>query len=444
MRNTLKIFFAALVLVLPSLSYSAPKDKVWIPGWKETSPINHARAGTASVRVKDKIYLIGGVAVREFLATTEFAQIQKDGSLGPWQNGPSLNEERGFMSAIVHGNYVYVVGGANGPAGHHLLSSIESALIRPDGTLGPWKVEKNSMVVTRRCSKILATDKALYSFGGFGGVLLDSVESAEWQPDGTLGEWRLDAETMTIPRYVNSVKKKDDVFFVIGGHDQTKGVGITDVEWSRPAADGSLQKWQATTPMQQGRYGFLSALYGNYMYAMGGLSGTEYLDTVERTTVGKDGHLDPWKIITPLDQPRANFGLIDADERLYVIGGSSHDGFLSSVIYAERNESGDIGYWGTEGEAKAAQARHAEREAMKSQLANEGKVIEVLQTPSYTYIQIESKTDGQEWLAAPKIPELQAGDILGYSKGVRMANFHSKELDRYFPLVLFVSQARKK
>ncbi|MBI3903497.1 MAG: hypothetical protein HY306_11265 [Nitrosomonadales bacterium] len=445
MRNILKIVFAGLLLALPLLAHAAPKQKVWVPGWKDTSPLNHARAGVASVHVKNHVYIIGGYAGRDWLATTEYAKINKDGTLGPWQYGPQLNEERGFMSAIVHDDYVYVVGGGNGPSGHHLLNSIERAHINKDGTLGPWVTEKNGMMVGRRCSKILATDKELYSFGGFGGVLLDSVEHAAWQPDGSLGEWHVDAEVMTIPRYVNSVKKEGDVFFVLGGHDQTKGVGITNVEWSRPNPDGSMQKWQATTPMQQGRYGFLTSAYGDYLYALGGLSGMEYLDTIERTTVGKDGQLSPWKVIGTLDQQRANFGVIDDDKRIYIIGGSSHDGFIANAVYAERNQDGDIGYWGTEAEAQAVRDRLAARKVQKVQLPYQGLVKEVIQTDSYTYIQVETPGDGSlAWLAASKIPDLHEGDTVNYSKGVRMANFHSKELDRYFPLIQFVSQAQKK
>lgn len=440
MRNAFKILFAGMMLLL-----SGCATRVWIPDWKETASINIPRAGIASVQVKDKIYLIGGVDGNNFLNTTEYAQVQKDGTLGPWQLGPKLNEERGFIDAAVHGDYVYVAGGGNGPYGQHLLHSVERARIQPDGTLGPWEKEKNGMVVARRCSKILATDKALYSFGGFGGVLLDSVEYAEFQADGSLGEWKLDPNAMTTQRYINSVKKEGDVFFVIGGHDQSKGTGITNVEWSRPGADGSLQKWQATTPMQQGRYALSTASYGDYIYALGGISGAEYLDSIERTRVGKNGQLEPWQpAAARLDQTRAYFSTVDLNDRLYVIAGTNRDGYLSSVIYADRNASGDIGYWGTAEEAKAAKARLAEREIIKSQLPNEGVVKQVLQTQAYTYAEVESPKDGLVWLAGPKIADLKPGDRLGYSEGVAMPDFFSKELQRNFPMVIFVGQVQKK
>jgi hypothetical protein len=429
---------AALVLLL-----SGCANRVWIADWKETTPFSSPRAGTASVVVKDKLYLIGGVDGRKFVNITEYAQINKDGTLGAWQQGHPLSEERGFMEAVVHGDYVYVVGGGNGPNGHHLLRTAERAHIEADGTLGPWQTEKNEMVVTRRCSKIIATDKRIYSFGGYGGVLLDSVEYAEFMSDGSLGEWQLDPEVMTIPRYVDSVKLEGDRFFIIGGHDQSKGVGITDVEWTRYTDAGNTEKWQATTPMQQGRFGLGSSSYRDFVYAIGGLSGAEYLDSIEITRVGKDGALDPWKFTTPLDQPRANFSNIEKDGKLYVIGGTNREGYLASVIYAGRNGNGDLGYWGTAEQAEAVKAKQAERAAKKSMLPNHGKVIEFIQAEAYTYIHVQNDVNQDIWIAGQKIDDLKVGDTVGFSTGVNMSNWYSKELKRGFDAVLFVGQVRK-
>lgn len=427
-----------LVLLL-----SGCANRVWIADWKETTPFSSPRAGTASVVVKDKLYLIGGVDGRKFVNITEYAQINKDGTLGAWQQGHPLSEERGFMEAVVHGDYVYVVGGGNGPNGHHLLRTAERAHIEADGTLGPWQTEKNEMVVTRRCSKIIATDKRIYSFGGYGGVLLDSVEYAEFMPDGSLGEWQLDPETMTIPRYVDSVKLEGDRFFIIGGHDQSKGVGITDVEWTRYTDAGNTEKWQPTTPMQQGRFGLGSSSYGDYVYAIGGISGAEYLDSIEITKVGKDGALDPWKFTTTLDQPRANFSNIEKDGKLYVIGGTNREGYLASVIYTGRNANGDLGYWGTKEQAEAVKVKQAERAANKNRLPNQGKVIEFIQAEAYTYIHVQNDVNQDIWIAGQKIEDLKVGDTVGFSTGVNMSNWYSKELKRGFDAVLFVGQVRK-
>lgn len=436
------VFYQRACFVGIMLLLSGCASNMWISGWKNAPPMNVQRNGAATVIANDKIYIIGGRNNTGSLATTEYTTIRKDGSLEPWKYGTKLNIDRGYMGGMVHGGYIYVVGGANGTSDKELLRSVERAEILPDGTLGPWQMEKNEMLVPRRCNKVLATDKAMYAFGGYGGVLLDSVESAEWQPDGSLGEWHLEPEILTAPRYINTVKKVGDVFFVIGGH-QDNGNSMDGVEWSRPMADGKLQKWQATTPMSRERWGHGTVVYGEDMYAIGGFFGPKYLDSIEHAKVGKDGQLGQWQLTTAsLDQPRATFGAIVYKDWIYVIGGAYPDGYLSSVIYSNLNPAGDIGYWGSAEEARKAKARQARRKelAKKLKLPYEGVVKEVLQTRAYTYAEVESKVDGLVWLAGPKLDNLKAGDHVGYNLGTPLHDFSSRELQRIFPRLIMVGK----
>jgi len=428
------------VLVI-TLSACGTQNKLWIPDWKETSPLATARAGTAVVAANDTLFLIGGVDGKDFLDTTEYAKIKQDHSLGPWQPGPLLKEKRGFIDAVIHNGSVYVVGGGNGPNGHNLLRSVERAHILPDGTLGPWETEKNQMVVARRCSKIIATDKFLYAFGGFGGVLLDSVERAEFMPDGSLGEWQLESKTMLMPRYVNGVKKWGTSAYVIGGHDQDKGVGITDVEWS-PLGDSEVRDWKATQPLQKGRYGLSTVSHGDYIYALGGLTGQEFLDSIEKSKVKADGQLSAWQMSTPMNEPRGMFSVVEYKDWIYVIGGTGRDSYLSDVEYATVNETADFGYWGLESDALAYKTKLAARKEKQSQLPNLGTVRKVLQAAAYTYLEVDSFKQGVIWLAGPKLV-VQPNSLVRYSTGVVMRGFYSKELNRNFNEILFVGEIQK-
>jgi hypothetical protein len=430
----------ALVLML-ALSACSTQSKLWVPDWKKTSSLSIARAGAAVVAANDTVFLIGGVDGKDFLNTTEYAKIQKDGSLGPWQAGPNLNESRGFIDAVIHDGSIYVVGGGNGANGHNLLRSAERAHILSDGSLGPWITEKNQMVVPRRCSKIVATKTSIYSFGGFGGILLDSVEHADFLPDGSLGEWQLENKAMLMPRYVNGVKKWGSSAYVIGGHDQTKGVGITDVEWS-PLGSEDKRNWQATAPLQIGRYGLSTVAHGDYMYALGGLTGLEFLDSVEKSKVNADGQLSAWQMSTPLNVARGMFSVVEYNDWIYVIGGSNRDTYLDTVEYATVNKAADFGYWGLESDIKAYDEKLTARKNAQSQLPNQGKVKTVLQAEAYTYIEVINSKLEVMWLAGPKI-DIQVNQQIRYSKGVVMSGFFSKELQRTFKEILFVGQVQK-
>ena len=431
-----------LFVIILLLGCSPAQEKLWIPGWKETSPMNIVRAGAAMVVHNNFIYMIAGVDGRQFLRSTEYAPILENGQIGQWKMGPSLVVDRGFTEAVVHNGYIYVVGGGNGPNGKNLLRSVERAKINPDGSLGQWRLETSQTILPRRCTKLTLINGYLYSFGGFGGTLLDSVEYAKIESDGSVGAWQMASDAMMLPRYVNSVKSINGVTYVIGGHDQKKGVGIPDIEWTRPQANGDMRLWQKGSSLKVGRYGLASAKHGKSLYALGGLTGLEYLASIEKTHVSPTGELSVWNETTAMTVPRATFSTAVHKDFMYVIGGTNRDGYLRSVEYASINAEGDIGFWGSEQERVAYQARvKTLNQSSSSSLPNEGVIQQVLHTEMYSYLRVISQ--GKEvWLAGPRV-DFPINTRIRYSKGVYMTNFYSKELNRPFPAVTFVSRVEK-
>lgn len=63
-------------------------------------------------------------------------------------------------------------------------------------------------------------------------------------------------------------------------------------------------------------------------------------------------------------------------------------------------------------------------------------IIEVIQTSNYTYLQV-FENNVKYWIAVAS-REAKAGDVLYFTDGMEMKNFHSKELDRTFPSIYFV------
>ncbi len=414
------------------------QEQIWIAGWKETSTMHEPRAGAATVVHNNFIYMIGGIDGRQFLRSTEFAPILADGRIGEWQLGARLIEERGFTEAVIKNGFIFVVGGGNGPNGKHLLTTVERAKINVDGSLGPWRQEGQRTLLPRRCTKLSVVGDYLYSFGGFGGTLLESVEFAKIGADGSLGPWAMASESMTLPRYVNSVKTVNGVTFVIGGHDQNKGVGIADVEWAMAQDDGDIRAWQKTSPLITGRYGLASAQYGNTLYALGGLTGLEYLNSIEKTQTLSESGLAAWQETTHMSVPRATFSALVHKGHFYVLGGTNRDGYLRSVEYAAINAQGDLGFMGTQQESDRYQERLEARKKNVPVLPNQGLVKQLLQADMYTYIEV--LTQGKlVWIAGPKT-ELPIDTRIQYSKGVYMTNFFSKELQRPFAEVTFVSR----
>src|SRR3569833_2237182 len=191
--------------------------------WQSTSPMNTARGGAGVVEVDGRLYVIGGVDGIRFLSTSEYTTIQGDGSLSPWQKASTLNEERGFFGVAAHKGYLYAVGGGNGPNGHNLLRSVERAAVSPDGKLGPWRREASQLNLPRRCAKVAVIGDYLYAFGGVGGTLLDTVERARIQRDGSLAAWEVLPGRFRMPRYIHAMAATDHALYAIGGRpDETR------------------------------------------------------------------------------------------------------------------------------------------------------------------------------------------------------------------------------
>jgi hypothetical protein len=440
-KSNIVILLITLLFVSSTVAGAEPRQ--WIPGWQAVAGLNVARAGAAVVKTGHQLYVIGGVDGHRFLRSVEYTTINADGSLAPWQLTSGLLEERGFFAAVVSEGYLYVVGGGNGDNGKHLLQSVERAAIQADGSLGPWQSQHSALVYPRRCVKLLIQDRRLYALGGFAGTLLDSVESAALQADGSLGPWRLEPKTMTMPRYVNAAKQVGDLAIVIGGHREIGGVGLKAVEVARLSGSGVEGDWQATAAMHYGRYGLSAASDGQFVWAIGGLDGAIYTDRIEKTTIKQHGplpdRLGNWQDSTSLSSPRANTSVVVDNGRMYIIGGTNRDGYYNSVESALINEHGDPGFYGSAAEAHAYQQRNAGR--TKTILPNAGNVIEIIQTSAYTYLKVSGEA-GARWLAAPK-GDYKAGDAIRYSRGLTMSNFYSRSLERKFDEILFVERIEK-
>lgn len=73
---------------------------------------------------------------------------------------------------------------------------------------------------------------------------------------------------------------------------------------------------------------------------------------------------------------------------------------------------------------------------------NEGKVVSVIDTTGYTYMELEN--NGHKfWIAAPTT-KVNKGDHIRFVESMTMTNFTSKTLNRTFGTLIFVSSTQVK
>ena len=70
-----------------------------------------------------------------------------------------------------------------------------------------------------------------------------------------------------------------------------------------------------------------------------------------------------------------------------------------------------------------------------------GKILETMDSGRYTYVNVETPS-GPAWAAALQT-KVTVGEIVSFPTSTPMQNFHSKTLERTFPLIFFVPSFRK-
>lgn len=437
-RNFTRRVLSSLALcLLASIAHAASAASESASPWRQTAPLLTPRSGAGIVEANGIIYAIGGIDGMHFLKSSESSAIQSDGTLAAWRAGSALNEERGFFGAAAHNGFVYAVGGGNGPSGFHLLRSVERAAILADGSLGPWQKETHLLNFPRRCAKVVAAGDYLYAIGGFGGVLFDSAERARVNADGSLGAWEFLDGKLTMPRYIHALAEANGRVYVLGGHAQQGGAGEAATEYAALDPQGRLRTWRAAAALNHGRYGLVAAAHGDYLYAMGGMSGANFFDVVEKTRVDADGAPGAWHDDTALPAPLADFGAIVYRDWLYLIGGTDAQGYFNNVFFASLDTHGDI----RPPSAQADQPAAPPTPATRVELPNDGIVLQALDGGTYIYLEVDTAA-GREWLAAANL-EVKAGDRIRYSDGIWMRDFFSKHLQRRFDAIRFVGNLEK-
>jgi N-acetylneuraminic acid mutarotase len=256
------------------------------------------------------------------------------------RNGTQLATPRQLTASVVIANYVYVLGGENSTA----LGSIERATINGDGTLRPFATVTDVALMTPRSGHTaVALGNYLYVMGGRNGGALSSVERATINADGTLGAFAVLPDVfLDTPRYEHTSAVIGNYLYVIGG---TNGGSLNSVERAVINPDSSLSGFTpvADASLRTARERHTSAVIGNYLYVVGGIHGGS-LNSVERAAIAGDGLLGAF-VPAPgvaLATPRDGHASAVVGNNLYVLGGVS--GFLpvSDVERATVNADGSL------------------------------------------------------------------------------------------------------
>ena len=354
----------ALALVgAPPSSVAATSKASTASAWQFAPPFDNGRTSASSVRIRNRVYLIGGYSYDSVAQQlniyndVQWATLRHDGGIsGGWHQTTPFNVPRLGQTAARYGNYVYVIAG--GDASFAYLDDVQIARVGDDGniTADGWRTSPYHLHHARAAasSDVITIDGTpyLYVIGGAGSdasgntIHFADVEYARINAaDGSIGPWTLDPSQFAKPRSSMTTAFVQRCLYVVGGFGDALTDIFADTQYSCVHADGSLGPWH-TSPnsMQQSRYGAEMVVVRNadgsarFIVLGGNHGGGTYLNEVEQTTVTGAGGNSPWTVAPSSSfLPDAQWGQTGVlfGGNVYVLGGVLHSQeYLNRTIYA--------------------------------------------------------------------------------------------------------------
>ncbi|MGH7241602.1 MAG: Kelch repeat-containing protein, partial [Candidatus Saccharimonadales bacterium] len=182
------------------------------------------------------------------------------GTFGTWNNSlPALGTARFGPASTVSNGYLYVTGGSNN-VGTSAFNDVQSAQILPSGGLGSWNsVGSGSTFTTARFGhSVVAYGNYLYLMGGANGaasIWYSDVQMAQVQANGQLGTWQSTA-SMPVPTAGAVVGGANGYLYVYSTRSAS-ATWTNQLMYAPVLSNGTLGSW-AITP----GYAAVSSLTG--------------------------------------------------------------------------------------------------------------------------------------------------------------------------------------
>jgi N-acetylneuraminic acid mutarotase len=316
-----------------------------ITGWTSTNSLMTAAYYAASLVTKNYIYILGGYNANSYLNTIQRASFDSDGNLtSSWSNAGTLPVAMTEMGYVATKGRFYLIGGENG-SGH--LSTVYSAPINNDGTLGDFRKE-SSLPDTRIDSVCFVIKNKLYVVGGGNSAnFTNTVYQATINTDGTLSSWT------TLPNFpINSHNGKPliikDRIYIFGA---TNDNGVSNIYYATYDSNGNIDSWSNGPVIPDNINNSAIVCTDNYVFTVSGYNekNNTYTNVAYRAPISSDGSIGDWTQISN-GPVAAGFGQsVIAGNKIYFIGGyysdtDNNDRHYLDTVYSANFTSGITDY----------------------------------------------------------------------------------------------------
>ena len=331
-----------------------------------------ARSNHTSVVYNGFLYVIGGLSSGGNLTSVQYAHVNADGTVGSWSAASSLPATRLGHSSVQYNGYIYVIAGQ---VSGIVSTSVYYSAIAADGSLGTWTATTSISIAARTGAAAGVYGGYLYIGSGYDAASADFTDMAfaGLNSDGTVGEWRVSAQSIGTARDSCGSLAYNGYFYCVGGETAAASV-LTSGSYFNLENGIINSTFVSSTPtsIPNTRFLFSSVAYNGFLYILGGCDTatdvytcSAFLATVHYTTINSDGSTGSWTASTAFTTARYGHTSVVYNGRVYVIGGCSANAgnvcttFKSDIQYATLAGGGGItGGWTTNGTSFTT-ARHS-------------------------------------------------------------------------------------
>ena len=201
-------------------------------------------------------------------------------TLGTWSSPGNLPEPNWAGAAMVTRNRVFLLGGQNGPPAH--ISTIFTAPINADGTLGTWTTAGDLPSVLFLSSAIVTRNRVFLLGGDITSATISTIFTAPINADGTLGAWTTAGNLPSILNSSSAIVTRNRVF-LLGGNN---GSAVISTIFTAPInADGTLGAWTTAGNLPSGLWGSVSIVTRNRVFLISGRNESVHISTIFTATL---------------------------------------------------------------------------------------------------------------------------------------------------------------
>lgn len=230
-----------------------------------------------------------------------------------------------------------------------IMADVWCAYVSDDGTPADWRPEP-PMPHAVAGSGLVVTDDLVVLVSGRDGNFENTARVAVGHPDrvNRLDLW-LDAAPFPAPVFHLTAERVGDWLYAVGG---TTGTEAVDAVWRiRLGPSGPVGEWEPARGLPDPRSHHASFVHDGALYVTGGMSGSPTGDVLDRrdvirSRVEPDGSLGPWETVSRLDSTRLAHAAFAHDGHAYLVGGIEGATTPSdAVLRARLLPDGGLGPW---------------------------------------------------------------------------------------------------